>query len=64
MRVEFIRPASPQENGSHERMHRDLKAEVAKRPAPNIQAQQKRFDRWREEYNRKRPVIVPLSVLA
>ena len=26
--VEFIRPASPQENGSHERMHKDLKAEV------------------------------------
>ena len=26
--VEFMRPASPQENGSHERMHRDLKAEA------------------------------------
>ena len=28
--VEFIRPASPQENGSHERMHRDLKAEATR----------------------------------
>ena len=53
--VEFIRPASPQENGSHERMHRDLKAEVASRPAPNMRAQQKRFDRWRDEYNHDRP---------
>ena len=53
--VEFIRPASPQENGSHERMHRDLKTEVASRPAPNMRAQQKRFDRWRHEYNHERP---------
>jgi transposase InsO family protein len=53
--VEFIRPASPQENGSHERMHKDLKAEVANRPAPNMGAQQKRFDRWRHEYNHDRP---------
>ncbi|NBB81426.1 MAG: DDE-type integrase/transposase/recombinase [Verrucomicrobia bacterium] len=55
VRVEFIRPASPQENGSHERMHKDLKAEVAHRPAPNMRAQQKRFDRWRQEYNHDRP---------
>jgi transposase InsO family protein len=55
VRVEFIRPASPQENGSHERMHKDLKAEVANRPAPNMRAQQKRFDRWRQEYNHERP---------
>lgn len=53
--VEFIRPSSPQENGSHERMHKDLKAEVANRPAPNMRAQQKRFDRWRQEYNHERP---------
>lgn len=55
MRVEFIRPGSPQENGSHERMHRDLKAEVTRPPSPNIAAQQKRFDRWRHEYNHERP---------
>lgn len=55
VRVEFIRPASPQENGSHERMHKDLKAEVANRPGPNMRAQQKRFDRWRQEYNYERP---------
>jgi transposase InsO family protein len=55
IRVEFIRPGSPQENGSHERTHRDLEAEVAKTPSPNLSAQQKRFDRWRHEYNHVRP---------
>jgi transposase InsO family protein len=55
IRVEFIKPASPQQNGSHERMHRDLKAEVASKPSPNMRAQQKRFDRWREQYNQERP---------
>ena len=55
IRVEFIRPSSPQENGSHERMHRDLKAEATKPASANIRAQQKRFDRWRHEYNHDRP---------
>jgi len=33
--VEFSRPASPQDNGSHERMHRDLKEEATKPPSAN-----------------------------
>ena len=33
IQVEFMTPASPQENGSHERMHRDLKAEATKPPS-------------------------------
>ncbi len=53
--VEFSRPASPQDNGSHERMHRDFKAEVAAAPSPNFGAQQRRFERWRHEYNHVRP---------
>lgn len=53
--VEFTRPAHPQDNGSHERMHRDLKAEAITPPSPNLRAQQRRFDRWREEYNQERP---------
>lgn len=55
IRVEFITPGSPQQNGSHERMHRDLEAEAANPPSPNMPAQQKRFDRWRHEYNHDRP---------
>jgi len=50
-----MRPASPQENGSHERMHRDLKAEAIQPPSANLAAQQRRFERWRHTYNHDRP---------
>lgn len=53
--VEFTRPASPQDNGSHERMHRDLKAEATRPPSPNLVAQQRRFERWQHTYNHDRP---------
>lgn len=53
--VEFIRPASPQDNGSHERMHRDLKAEATSPASANLAAQQRRFERWQYTYNHERP---------
>lgn len=53
--VEFTRPAKPQDNGAHEQMHRVLKAETASPPAANPHAQQRRFDRWRHQYNQLRP---------
>lgn len=53
--VEFTRPASPQDNGSHERMHRDLKAEATQPASVNLAAQQRRFERWQHEYNYERP---------
>jgi transposase InsO family protein len=53
--VEFIKPASPQQNGSHERMHGTLKAECCKPASANGVAQQKRFDRWRKQFNEERP---------
>jgi transposase InsO family protein len=53
--VEFTRPAHPQDNGSHERMHRDLKAEVAQPPSANLRAQQRRLERWQYRYNHERP---------
>lgn len=53
--VEFIRPASPQQNGSHERGHRDLKAEATQPPSPTMAAQQRRFDRWQHLRNYVRP---------
>ena len=51
----FIRPASPQENGRHERMHRTLKAQTASPPAANAREQQARFDAFRRHYNEERP---------
>jgi transposase InsO family protein len=51
----FIRPASPQENGRHERMHRTLKAQTSRPAARNASEQQLRFDAFRRHYNEERP---------
>ena len=51
----FIRPASPQENGRHERMHRTLKKQTSRPPARNAAEQQVRFDAFRHHYNEERP---------
>jgi putative transposase len=55
IRHQRIRPASPQENGAHERMHRTLKAETARPPAANRVRQQHAFAAFRREYNHERP---------
>jgi len=51
----FVRPASPQENGRHERMHRTLKAQTSRPPAADAGEQQIRFDVFRRHYNEQRP---------
>jgi transposase InsO family protein len=55
IQVEFIQPASPYQNGAHERMHKTLKAEATQPPSANRRAQQRRFDRWRQQFNHQRP---------
>jgi hypothetical protein len=55
LRVEFSRPACPQDNAAHEQMHRVLKAETARPPAANARAQQQRFVRWYWTYDYHRP---------
>jgi transposase InsO family protein len=55
IRPERIHKGAPQENGAHERMHRTLKAETTRPPAPTLEAQQRRFDRWQRTYNGERP---------
>jgi transposase InsO family protein len=52
---ERIKPGHPEQNGRHERMHRTLKAETAKPPAVNRRAQQRAFDRFRQQFNQERP---------
>ena len=51
----FIRPASPQENGRHERMHRTLKKQTSCPPSANAAQQQTRFDEFCRHYNQERP---------
>jgi transposase InsO family protein len=53
--LERIEPGAPQQNGRHERMHRTLKDQTSRPPAASPQAQQRRFDRFREHYNGERP---------
>jgi len=50
-----IRPSSPQQNGQHERMHRELKRETTRPAAGSARAQQRRFDAFRQRYNTERP---------
>jgi putative transposase len=52
---ERIQLAHPEQNGSHERMHRDLKQETARPPAAGRTAQQDRFDSFRQVRNEERP---------
>ena len=52
---ERIAAGHPEQNGRHERMHRTLKQETAQPAAANRRAQQRAFDRFRQEYNEQRP---------
>ncbi|MDA8596672.1 integrase core domain-containing protein, partial [Flavobacteriaceae bacterium] len=51
----FSDPARPDQNGRHERMHRDLKAYCTKPPAYEMKAQQRLLNRFIKEYNNIRP---------
>ncbi len=55
IRVSFSRPAHPQDNGAHERMHADVAAELECDPAATIEVQQRAAERWRHIYNEIRP---------
>ena len=54
IRPERTRPASPSENGRHERMHRSLKAAAITPAAHTLGAQQRRFDAFVHEFNWQR----------
>jgi len=48
--LERGRPGHPQDNGGHERMHRDISRELEPRTA-----EQEALDLWRQEFNHERP---------
>jgi putative transposase len=52
---EFIEPGKPQQNGRHERMHLTLKDETTRPPARSLAAQQRKFNRFVDEFNNERP---------
>ncbi len=51
----FSDPAHPEQNGRHERMHRDLKAACVKPAAYDLKAQQRSLNHFVKEYNHIRP---------
>jgi putative transposase len=54
IRLVRSRPGCPQDNGGHERMHRDM-GELELRPARTRRAQQRACDRWMVDFNEVRP---------
>ena len=51
----FSDPAHPEQNGRHERMHRDLKAACALPSSYDLKAQQRKLNKFVKEYNHERP---------
>lgn len=49
------RPATPQDNAAHERMHKTLKRGACRPPRGSLAAQQRAFNTFRREYNDERP---------
>ena len=48
-------PAHPEQNGRHERMHRELKGDATRPPAYSLSPQQRKLNSFLREYNELRP---------
>ena len=55
IRVEFIEPGHPEQNGGHEQMHRVYKAETLQPASARVRGQKRRTRQWCQEYNYHRP---------
>jgi hypothetical protein len=53
--LDRIQPGHPEQNGGHERMHRDIALEVEGSMAGDVTAQQAALEIWRQEHNAERP---------
>lgn len=53
--LDRIRPGHPEENGRHERMHRDIAYELEGLISGGLAEQQAALDVWRESFNEERP---------
>lgn len=49
------RPGCPQDNGGHERMHRDMSADLQAFPEASREEQQRACSKWKQEFNHVRP---------
>jgi putative transposase len=55
IKVYHSRPAHPQDNGAHERLHFDMRFELEDPGAATLEQQQALCDQWRQEFNHVRP---------
>jgi predicted transcriptional regulator len=55
IKLDRIDPGCPQQNGGHERMHRDMKTELQGQIDGSLNEHQKVFDKWRRDFNEVRP---------
>jgi len=55
IRLDRIDPGHPEQNGAHERIHRDIRAELQMHPADGVAQSQALFDQWRYTFNWERP---------
>jgi len=53
--LERGRPGKPQDNGAHERMHKDIRDELECNAEEDLLKQQAAFDIWRNAFNQERP---------
>jgi putative transposase len=53
--LDRIKPGHPEQNGAHERLHRDIRQELQTVVTANLMRQQELFDLWRVQYNTERP---------
>ena len=53
--LDRIRPGHPEENGAHERLHRDIAYEIEGLVSGGLPEQQAALDAWRQSFNEERP---------
>ena len=53
--LDRIPPARPDQNGGHERMHRDIAMEIERTPETNLADQRAVLETWRRAFNFERP---------
>lgn len=53
--LDRIAPGRPDQNGGHERMHRDIARELERQASEDSAGQQAELDVWRKTFNEERP---------
>jgi hypothetical protein len=55
IKIDRSAPGHPEHNGSHERMHKDMKKELQNKVFGDLKQHQKMFAKWKKEFNEVRP---------